>query len=95
MPILRFKACTRLLLNQIQKKLTLLILDFICFTGILQLLLLRFFANFFSVWDMNEYCTVAVCHNGSKKRPERVSGNYHSKIKGPREILDSSVTSPG
>ena len=57
--------------------------------------ILPFFANFFSVWDMNEYCTVAVCHNGSKKRPERVSGNYHSKFKGPREILDSSVTSPG
>ena len=51
--------------------------------------------NFFSVWGMREYCTVAVCHNGSKKRPERVSGNYHSKIKGPRAILESLVTSPG
>ena len=53
--------------------------------------------HFFSVrvWGMNKYCTVAVCHNGSKERPDRVSGNYHSKIKGPREMLDSSVTSPG
>ena len=45
--------------------------------------------QFFSVWGMREYCTVAVCHNGSKKRPERVNGNYHSKIKGPRAILES------
>ena len=38
---------------------------------------------------------MAVCHNGSKKRPERVIGNYQSKIKGPRAILESLVTSPG
>ena len=38
---------------------------------------------------------MAVCHKGSKKRPERVSGNYHNKIKGPRAILESLVTSPG
>ena len=51
--------------------------------------------HFFSVWGMNKYCAVAVCHNGNKERPDRVSGNYHSKIKGPREMLNSSVTSPG